>query len=297
MRHMKISIIIFRKLTAVVFLLSVCALSTGCATMFLNDGISKGVLKNHYDKNKFCVPEESRFCHPTMEKGYFKGITKRFGRQYYTYVVPDVFTKSLEDDGLEITLPVSPDNKRASIKMVDAVEKNDKVVYVIFYDRNIYKDDPSRQEQIPAWECSSGNPFREVSDIAVSPDYPTLIFIGIPELSSGAQIRAGIRMNIAELSNVAEELKKYMCVKCPQTGFTLATSIQPEASRDDACQLWYWSEIYESNSYRSMSAAGYNTLRVLGHLVTVPFDILTSPIQLTAYILLGPEYRHKISGQ
>ena len=290
-------IIILRKFIVVVFLLGYCAFAAGCATMVWNEGFDKGILKNHYNKNIYCMPEASRFCHPVIEQGYFKGITKRYGRQYYQYVVPDVFTEAANDDGLEITIPVSPHDKHAGIKTVDAFEKNDKVAYVIFYDRNIYKDNSPSKEHIPDWECSAVNPFKTVADEALAVDYPTLILVAIPGLSSGAQIRAGKRMNVADPSTIDAGLKKTMCVNCAKTGFSLAASVQPGVSNDDSCQWWYWSDIYETNGYKPMSAAGYNFVRVLGHLVTVPFDVVTSPVQLTAYIMLGPEYRQKISGQ
>jgi hypothetical protein len=270
---------ILKKVIFIFIVLCLSTLCTGCATYMWNQTIDRIMLVPSFDQ-KF---EVNHF--PVKKiKGYFYGIKEHDNKKYYNFVVPNVF-KGYSKEWIEIILPVASEDKNAILTKVDSFEGNRDYIYINY--QNSFTS--GSKIDLDSLNYYAPNPFE--IDNTVSYKHPTLIAFCLPNYGSGAYIRIGQKININEPSNINANLQGKLYLVCQKTGenpkYILAekmTDINKDSSGN--CEWWYWSDTYVSNAFDPFKSIEINIYRGVGYIVTVPIDIVTSPIQLLIYLLI-----------
>lgn len=247
-------------------------LSSGCATMLLHEYIDDKVYPHFTDAYSIIKPDIE--CkNKKLLMGYFKGITEQNGKQYYNYVIPDIF-RGISGYGLEIFIPISPEDKNAIIKKTDKFKINNNPVYV-FYDSDEttrYKFKPTRDHFISG--CDN-DLFKNVSL-----NYPTIIIVNRLYNYSGALIHLGQKMNIIDPLNIDAHLRERIYTNKQEKEFSFKQFEQTDVNKYSPCELWYWSDTYVSNDYEKLTRLLKKTILTPGYIFSITYDIVTIPFQI-----------------
>lgn len=258
----------FKRMIKVVFILLLSSQFTGCATGMWNDKINQQ-LKPSHDENimmSHSYGDEAKGYY----KGYFNGIKKSDGKEYYNYIIPD----ALGDPAkywLDVLIPVGSNDKVAQIKKIEYFTGTNDAIYVQ-YDRGYN------------FESMVSN----IHKFSSSYNYPTHIQFHLSSYGSGASIWLGQKIDVTNTSSISEEMQGNLYLVCqPPHSYPLVKKLAKkitDVSKDinGNCELWYLSNKFITNPYEGSLAKsiGLNVIRVAGCFITVPIDILTSPIQL-----------------
>lgn len=221
-------------------------------------------------------PDRVLKCRPyTLYKGDYLGIETIQGERYYHYIIPNIYSQ--EKSFFDLKIPVDYSKAASEIKMREILSAYTSAhsVYVAFTD-----------SFHPAM-----NPRYVNSDIDVILDsrYPCLMLFGINGRGQKATLRIGRKAYYNDLNNRggSEVGNNYYkaCRETPKDSWSIhdTVEIKPGSTFDEtSCDLWSWSDTLKSEQeYRRFTGAVLSFMQNFGSVVTVPLDIISSPVQIT----------------
>lgn len=283
---------IIRNAAFITLLFPCFALCTGCITLSWNDKIKSHLVQNVSDKQAPCVGFEpyglnGKCVHPSYTKCTYIGLAGQDSVNYHHYICPNMYNDST-DAFLDIYIPYLETGREVAI--IKSIDRKNIPHIPIQSERPVYIQFSSIATINPKFVQSTDqsgptNPF--------STNYPSLISVGFDGVEG--TLRAGQRIDVKKLSK--EDLKRfgikgrnYLSV-CPETKAYI-DSMPPYVYNQEVtydirsdCDLWYWSDTMVVVGYiKGNNKLPWKVLKYTGYLVTVPLDVLTSPIQLPAWI-------------
>lgn len=112
-------------------------------------------------------------------------------------------------------------------------------------------------------------------------DYPFFMKINVPRNASGITLSIGGKIG----SDRGVDLPPgyLICLDSHNKKYLLAFQGGKEYVPQENCK-WYWSTTYTANThYDLVSYSLFRSMEYIGYIVTVPFDIVTSPLQILAF--------------
>ena len=195
--------------------------------------------------------------------------------RYYHYLIPNIYCK--RQSYFDLLIPFDYSNSKNFIKMIEvstAPASARKPVFIAYTD--------SFNAVI--------NPNYVVGslDYFSSMDYPCLMLFGIIESERKAMLRIGKRIRLSELQGSGEPVSRKnlfrVCQDTSADNWSLRNNLNEE--KDDpsyvACDIWCWSDSLKADGeYRSYEKSFLTVIHYIGYVMTVPLDIISSPIQIT----------------
>jgi len=274
----------------------------GCITKTWNDTIDRRLAAEFKEDNQkpYKLPSDRSNMYASAGIGYYMGTRELKKAQYNDYVMPDVFTNT-SATGLIISLPIYKNSGTASLVHLPMMKINEKPVIVI-YSSEITS--LNGYERIGCLNLNCAHEF--LSNLAaintLSPELSSAIRnvlngnsgVVLFELLNGGS-KASVRIinkkqpDQSADSNSAIYSQSYLvCDIKNRPGLPVDIIINDVEyySKYKYCSLWYASDIFEVSYDEPSIYYVKNGPRYAMYIVTVPLDILTSPFQLSQYLVM-----------
>ena len=275
-------------------------LNGGFFTRYWDDKIDSQVVWKHYmswGPNNALSPEPiAKDVYGSYYKGEYRGIKHLNNQEYNWYIFRNPLSKPSKRF-LEILLPIGNTNTMAILRTFDqyAAQKeytykySTDICYVYLRYRLV------SAESVPAVNpkflaASEAQLYKHYhspnyfSDSVFTTDYPSILDLTANSSGSDSTIRFGYKMAPETTQGEKEENLSavYVCSATIESSDALAGS-QVYAN---GCETWLWSNPVKTKFENQLTLGDdLERDRRFGHILTVPLDIITSPIQATVAIL------------
>lgn len=227
--------------------------------------------------------------HPEYKRCDYIGTAAIEGFHYHQYLCPNMYNDS-KHAFLELLIPFVEGEKEAAI--VKSVHRRDGEAKRTNVDRPVYIgfNHELRPDGIRRVD-------RSLHDTPFFTSFPSLISMNLNQLTGKASLRfmqkkAKGLYTSNELIQLSSKRDDHYRSACPET-FDMPIYDYYKKSGRDECELWYWSdEMIVSGAIETTNKTPLKVKRAMGYMITVPADIVTSPIQLIGLIVAPLLYVH-----